>query len=88
LTEPCGPNPLIHSKSQASILITDTTHTSEEMWVSYWGSTVDTPQSKRTLERTSRLAFGQFNLKGTINSKHMFMHLLQIWTHPLGICKI
>jgi hypothetical protein len=76
-----------HSKPQASILITDTTHTHtpEEMWVSYWGSTTDTPQSKRTPERTSRLAFEQFDLKGTINSKQTFMHPLQIWTHPLGI---
>jgi hypothetical protein len=59
-----------------------------EMWVSYWGSPVDASQTKTTLERKSRLAFGQFSLKWTINSKQIFGHPLQIWTHPLGICKI
>jgi hypothetical protein len=57
---------------------------SEVMWLSYWGSPVDTPQNKRM----SRRSFRQFNLKGTINSKQIFMHSLQFWTHPLGICKI
>jgi len=82
-----------HSKSQVCILIRyhTHTHTHTHTWREVGicrGSTTDTPQSKRTLAKTSRFAFGQFDLKGTINSKQMFMHPLQIWTHPLGICKI